>query len=400
MNINTLKNTFFFNKLFIFLIVLLVIYSSGYALSTVYQFNLYIEILFAYIFLFPIFIVYFNRKINIFFLSFSLLIIMLITTFIFSGMTALTSYLLIISKIIIAFGITTIYDFKKFVEIYQKVMISVSIISLFGYFYVSNGDLSLNLPVVENLNSVSYVVGYIFFYIPWIPERNMGIFWEPGLYASFLVIGIIFELIYRKSKPNWLIILLYTLTIFTTNSSAGFGLLLFLVCLLIVKFSNSIKAIYIRYIINLASISLVLILLFNYSSIFKLIGVADVPIISKIIGEELSNQSRILALTHNFSYFLEKPIFGWGLTESFKLSKYVADTSTSTFLMNAFGFLGIQYSIYWVYGILKSKLNEGMLVKVLVSIIFLLILNKEPHFNILISWCIMFFFLKSTKVHK
>ncbi|WP_047150837.1 hypothetical protein [Aneurinibacillus tyrosinisolvens] len=384
----------FHSKVFIIICLLGVIYISGYALSTVYQFGFYIEAAFAYLFMFPIVKVHYKKRLNILTSAFLLLIFMVVSTFITTGMTAFINYLSFIFKIIIAFGIVTVYKFEDFIKVYLKVMVLVSVFSLIGYFMINSGNMLIDFPIVENVNSVLYGVGYLFFYIPWTPERNCGIFWEPGLFATFLIVAMIFELIYNKNKPSILRLILFIICIATTNSSAGYGLLLFVFCLIVINKASSIRNKYLRTALLLPTLFLSIIAITNYSIIFEILGLTDNPIVAKIIGEQLKEQSRVLAINHNFSMFLTNPIFGVGITEAFRNVKYVADTSTSTFLLSVFGIFGIQYTFYWIVGIIKSK-NNNWLVNTMVVIVFLLIINKEPHSNILTSWCIMFYFVKS-----
>ncbi|WML55185.1 O-antigen ligase family protein [Neobacillus sp. PS3-12] len=386
----------FQSKVFKIICLIGVIYDSGYALSTVYiKLGFYIEAALAYLFMFPIVKLLYKKRLNIPSSAFLLLILMLVSTFITTGMTGYKTYLTFIFKIIIAFGIVIVYKFDDFVKVYLKIMVLVSVFSLIGYFMTNSGNMLFNFPTVENANSVLYGVGYIFFYIPIVSARNCGIFWEPGLFATFLIIAMIFELFYKKNKPSILKIILFVICLITTNSSAGYGLLLFVFCLIAVNKACSIRNKYIRTALSLLTIFLSIICITNYSNIFELIGLADNPIVAKLFGDQLKDQSRVLAINYNISMFLKEPIFGVGFIEAFRNVKYVADTSTSTFLLSVFGIFGIQYTFYWVVGIINSK-NNHWLVNTMIAIVFLLIINTEPHYMILTSWCIIFYFLQST----
>ena len=92
--------------------------------------------------------------------------------------------------------------------------------------------------------------------------------------------------------------------------------------------------------------------------------------------------------------FSKSPIFGIGVEEAVENIEYVADTSTSTYLLSIFGIFGGLYTLYWIVGILGIK-NKNLMIKIMILIVALLILNKEPHQNILITWCFMFWGLKN-----
>uniref|UniRef100_UPI000FF138CB hypothetical protein n=1 Tax=Exiguobacterium sp. AM39-5BH TaxID=2292355 RepID=UPI000FF138CB len=133
-------------------------------------------------------------------------------------------------KIILIISIISLFGYYLVNIQKSSFMQSISIISLFGYYLVNiqKSSFMQSLPEFLNLNNVPYQGVYLFFYIPWIPERNLGIFWEPGLFATFLVIGLLFELFFNNKKISIFRVIIFSLTIFTTQSSAGY-LLLFIV---------------------------------------------------------------------------------------------------------------------------------------------------------------------------
>ena len=79
-----------------------------------------------------------------------------------------------------------------------------------------------------------------------------------------------------------------------------------------------------------------------------------------------------------------------GYVHSMDNIKFVADTSTSTYLLSAFGVLGAFYTIAIIYGILRQK-NVGIISKILILIIALLIVNKEPHLQNVFTWILIFY---------
>ncbi len=390
-----MTKSIFYSKIFIIMCIFAVIYLSGYALSTVYDIRIYILLLFAYIFIFPIVLVHFKRNINILILSFFLLVSMIIINFITSGLNAPITYISYIATIIIAFGIVTVYDFEDFLAIFLKIMVFVSIVSLIGHYAVNSNQISLHLPILENTNSIPYGVGYIFFYIPLIPERNAGVFWEPGLFATFLIIALLFEIIYKNSRISLVRIILFLITIITTRSSAGYGLIIFIFALILIKKSSTLSNNKMRSFVTFVVFIICLIILINYPLIFNAIGMDNNEVVNKLMGDQLEEQSRILAIKHNLSMLLNSFIFGLGVTETARNVKYVADTSTSTYILSIFGIFGLQYTFYWIYGILKDKRND-IYVNILIAVIFLFIINKEPHFNNVFSWCVMFYYLKAS----
>lgn len=116
--------------------------------------------------------------------------------------------------------------------------------------------------------------------------------------------------------------------------------------------------------------------------------------ISRLSLDNINDESRIQAIKYNLEVFSTSPVFGVGIQEAINKIKYVADTSTSTYLLSIFGIFGGMYTLYWIIGILNIK-NKNFIVRIFLLLIVLLILNKEPHQNILLTWCFMFFGLKN-----
>ncbi|WP_128124369.1 hypothetical protein [Exiguobacterium sp. AM39-5BH] len=115
---------------------------------------------------------------------------------------------------------------------------------------------------------------------------------------------------------------------------------------------------------------------------------------SKLIGSNLMEQSRLSAPFHNFEMFLKSPFFGNSIEVVFDNIDFVADTSTSSFALSVFGIFGVQYTLFWIYGLTKKSeilIADSIPVKFMILLVFLIILNKEPHLGILFSWCIMFY---------
>ena len=139
---------------------------------------------------------------------------------------------------------------------------------------------------------------------------------------------------------------------------------------------------------------IVILLLINYQNIIKQFAVGNNEVISRLLLDNIKDESRVHAIQHNIKIFKTSPIFGVGVVEASNKVEYVADTSTSTYLLSIFGIFGGLYTLYWIIGILNIK-SKNIIVRLFLLIIVLIILNKEPHQNILLTWCFMFFGLKN-----
>ena len=76
----------------------------------------------------------------------------------------------------------------------------------------------------------------------------------------------------------------------------------------------------------------------------------------------------------------------------------VANTSTSTFLLSVFGLPALSYTVMWIYAALKLP-RVNLFSKIVVLVIVLVVINKEPHDQIMFTWCLLFCLLKQISTH-
>jgi hypothetical protein len=294
--------------------------------------------------------------------------------------------------IFLAYGISVNFDFNKFVGVFLHVMTVVAIIGLVGYVLANYTEVLDELPTKTNSNNVEYSCGYVYFFIPLIKERNCGIFWEPGLFATFLVLAIVFEVAFKNGRASFLRILLFFITALTTQSSAGYILLLLaLFFALIFKLGKTTNGIS-RLLVFLGIFGILFLMIF-LNFIIKNTALAENEYFSKLLFENFLEASRVKAIFHNFEVFLQHPVFGAGFQTTLDSMSHVADTSTSTYVLSVFGFLGVFYTVILILGVARIK-NMNVVAKITLFLIIFLTINKEPHLFNLFTWTILFFFLK------
>ncbi|MBP3590868.1 MAG: hypothetical protein J6K14_00110 [Clostridia bacterium] len=311
------------------------------------------------------------------------------SSYLMDGFQAGGFYRITLAEILFAYFIIKLYSFRHVMKLYMIIMTVTSAIALVGYFLANYTNLLEFLPVYKNSNGVEYVVGIVFNYIKAIPERNCGMFWEPGLFATHLVIAIVIELISKK-KASFLKLLLFSVCLFTANSSAGFVLWFLCLILYFVRSSDRGKGKYFGSFFVIGILVIALIVLLNLDYIIMNTGLKDNEYFQKLLLDNILDSSRVNAIIHNLKSFATAPLFGVGYVHSMDNIKFVADTSTSTYLLSAFGVLGAFYTIAIIYGILRQK-NVGIISKILILIIALLIVNKEPHLQNVFTWILIFY---------
>lgn len=102
--------------------------------------------------------------------------------------------------------IVSICSWHNFKKAFVKTMVVVACFALIGYALQFTQIIDL-LPTVVNYNGTEYVNGIIFSIIKYaysgLTERLHGLFWEPGLFATYLAIAIVF-LKKENVKRYWL----------------------------------------------------------------------------------------------------------------------------------------------------------------------------------------------------
>lgn len=120
-----------------------------------------------------------------------------------SGFT--NGYILLILALVSAFSLSILLEFKKFAVLFVWYMYTLSIISLVCTYILKYFAPFLRgiFKIVTNSADVSFYNMYVcYVYSGGMYYRNFGIFREPGVYAIFLCIAIIFILLYKDEFPQ------------------------------------------------------------------------------------------------------------------------------------------------------------------------------------------------------
>lgn len=285
---------------------------------------------------------------------------------------------------------------RRVAPVFIYVMAIVCASSLMAYVATNFFDISLPLPEFTNINGVQYKSGYLFFvYNNHMAFRNMGAFWEPGIFATYITFAALILVKFRDVKYRKTIFALFFLALITTISTAAFLFMALIAAFYVTdKFKGALSQLLLCY----AGILVFLLLVLWIDSIKEALVMLFPQVFSKLTNSDSASVSeRLSSPENNIKLFLQSPFFGHGMTDS--LTKYMqltkaAQTSTSTYFLSAFGAAGIFYSIAWLVGVFK--LNQPLMIKVLLLIFVISFLNKEPHYFFTITYIALFYLLKNT----
>ena len=228
-------------------------------------------------------------------------------------------------------------------------------------------------------------------------NRNFGCFWEPGIFATHIIIALLFLIYCDKVKRKTLYFIIFSITLFSTSSSAGYVIYIFaIVYMMISKIKINIPEDWPKLVLITVVLFLLVMLCLNINSIIVALGLQDNLVYAKLLDMETSQ--RYESIIYNLKIFLEHPFVGVGF-EGINLDKYyllarqeaiVLDTATSFRLLATMGFAGAFFTYIFIWGIIRKR-NIVVVSKIILIIIVLMVLNKEGQDTFLLPWTIAFY---------
>ena len=301
-------------------------------------------------------------------------------------------------QVLSAYLIAKLFNLKKFVSVYQKGLFIICVIALI--FYIVHIFFGVNFYLPKTVSAPRGGVYFNYFYLAFqcISDKRMqGPFWEPGLFASFLLIGMAFEIEFYK-RPRWVYLAVFFICLLLTKSTFGYILFLFIILFLVNKKTNNIWICGLFYFLIFGSIML----LFTLS---KYIVVPLAEAFPNVFGKMVKSDGSIMLVDYDrfsspltsLQIWLKSPVWGVGMQRASAMFGEMlpgrAQTSTTTFYLSQFGIFGIAFTFFFFFGLWKNKTicAEN---RIIFTMLFLAIFNKEPHAGIIFEWILMFLFLK------
>ncbi|PWM64664.1 MAG: hypothetical protein DBX61_11390 [Clostridiales bacterium] len=291
-------------------------------------------------------------------------------------------------------------DIKRVTKSYSYIIRFIIISAIILFILTRSGQLT-SFPLINSEHGAYY--NLLFVTQGLTASRICGAFWEPGVFASHIIIAFLFEIYFIDEKTKVIHIIIYMFGIFLTGSTAGILIIALVLAGYIIKRKNwdnrrDVKAIF--FVIVIAGI-------LTYDIIFERLAAINPTLFSKLVETtSATTYTRLNAPLVNLELFIQKPIFGWGFTgaaaqySSYMNNRLVAQTSTSTQIMSAIGFLGIIYTLMCLLPVFsKRKLAHLSLIdKTIIFASLLLIVNKEPHIYFAITWLILFYINQNSQI--
>lgn len=381
--------------------IIAVVYNSGYALLTIEDnISLFLLVPMA-VLVFSISIFKNNllkQKINRYLVVYYGLIISCFFTILYNqDVFKYTSYMRFIFVITLAFSITQVISFYKFIDIYIYIMRLIVMISLIVYVFVNIFHFTIPFPIVMNINGTAYYNGIITFIMTHATERNIGVFWEPGIYCSFLIIAMVIEICFKKKMSKFNVIL-FLIAVLTALSTAGYLLLPFIAVLLFNR--NRKRNSYITIIINVIFLIIFTFIAVQIDNIVLALYNSFPYVFGKVLNMSGSFLTRVSGPAIDWTIFVKSPLFGVGFVDYQVIWRelasgagVIAQTSTITYFVATLGLGGVLYLYSVVNGILKLP-SLNLIARLSILMIFIFIVTKEPHQHNVTIFIFLFYFLK------
>lgn len=345
-------------------------------------------------------------------LSFLLVILISTLNFIISYFSStssnLNSFIGTILSFLFAFLIVQIYSKDTFFKVFSNTIFVLSIISLLFFAIINITKIHFNTSSFWSSQRMYDSYLYIFYdYSLGLSNDNlsrmMGIFWEPGLFANFLLISTIIELFYSK-KINWIKIVVFFLSIILTKSTSGYFLLILIA---FAFWTKKVKTNFSSNIIIIAVFAIFFATLLFYNPLFSFLAKIMPNIFGKMVEANSSLLTRIESPLYFLKLFSQKPFNGWGIDNA--LTQYNAikpdyiDSATATFpyFLAAFGVFGIPLILFSLIGLFFIK-KETLRVstRILLVIVIFIISNTELQTQVLGLLCIYFYGIKECSKYR
>jgi len=292
--------------------------------------------------------------------------------------------------VVCALLIASTYKWETFKKRYIKIMDIILILSLIGFVLCLTGVMRY-FPTVTNYNGVKYYSAILFSAITYpfsgITKRMHGLFWEPGLLASYILFAmLLLERDTSKKKYIWHMVFYSTCILV---SSSGAGILLMPAVWVIKLLEDNGRKYTSKRVVSLAMLFVVGlgVLALNIDNLVQNEWLSTI-LFDKIMNPEHANtSSRLNAVAVDLDIAISNLPFGVGLSRYSEVLQWYdnhsSGTSTLTMMIAQYGVPAIILVTILLIGICRMDRSKVWYVKAMYLIVFIAIISKEPHNNLL-----------------
>lgn len=303
-----------------------------------------------------------------------------------------------------AYFLIRTFSFSTFASLYVKTMIVICVLSLFFYAFFAISGFDFSSSVIKRTSSVFLNNFFSVFY--WINRdgssviRLQGPFWEPGVFATFLCLGLLLYFCFWK-KRNPLIPLLFLLCVVLTFSTAGYIIVLFVFSFVFCKKNKGLPS----RLFPIFFFEALLAVFVFWEPLSSFLGHYAPALFGKVATENSSFTTRAYSWLYGLKVFAENPFFGFGgqtardlyfaliAKDSISIDAF---TSTLGYLAASFGILGLLCYFLPFFGIFFIR-NYSISEKLFLLILYVLLTNQENQSTLYFAQIIYFYLALNIK---
>ena len=321
----------------------------------------------------------------------------LLSYVLYSGRNMWLDPIILISRISLAYLITQRISFEDYAKRFGSLMTVLTIAAIIVYVLAQIG---IQIPSYSYTNLIG-IKNHTIWITSWTDIsaghgniRLSGPFWEPGLYASMAIYGLLCEGCFSKRKPRKYVIVTLFIGILLSQSTAGYilaFLVITMIWLLRMKYKRA---------TNIIILIAFLILYIFSDRIIERLYALNPDIFGKLVEQNVSANTRVFSTVACLRIFAQEPLTGLGMSyaiDQYNLYKPIlgidALTSTSGFMLAAFGIWGISYTLFLCRGVFRQR-RFPLSIRILLFLVLISIVNKEPHTSIIFTYILMFYLNK------
>ncbi len=312
----------------------------------------------------------------------SFILILIICQYLILDFVSYPGVLAIVLKLFLVIYTFLYYQYKKlnFFHIYIKILTFLVIVSIpffllnyIGFYGVETGStFRRTFFLYTSYSTLIYYSGI----------RNAGMFWEPGAFAGYLIIAVIFVALRNgkfiignyRNEIFWIVI-----GLITTMSTTGFIALGLIINIYIFQNYG-----WVKYVI--LPVTIIAIYWAYFQLDFMQEKIENQYESSREMQQKDISNSRFGALTMDLQYIQSQPLFGNGLDikTRYRFHPWVKEdighgNGMSNFLAN----WGIPFFVFWLYCVytLSFNVSKSRVTSWLILFLVILILQGEQFLN-------------------
>lgn len=310
--------------------------------------------------------------------------IVLITLFQYTllGSVSIPGVFAIILKIIIGAYTLLYYQDKKidFLTVYIKIIAFLVIVSLPFWLYNHLSWFGLDLHV-NNMKTV-FIYTSLLEDFGLMKVRNPGMFWEPGAFSGYLILGLVFVILRNKKyelgdfkmEVFWIFI-----GVLTTMSTTGFLVLCVISNIYVYQHYGVARII-------ILPISIFIVYLAYYNLDFMQEKIVNQYEESHHLDKGDISNTRFGSWKMDMQYIQSMPFTGNGLDSKtrFRFHPWITkDIGNGNGMSNTLVCWGIPFFLFWLFSVYKSvyTISRSVFTTITLSLVILLLLQGEQYLN-------------------